>query len=60
VSEGWRERLRVETRVGEVEIRREREWKWGWLAMCLVTCLAFSWIRMALGASMHTRRPKQS
>lgn len=60
MGEDRRDRLRVETRVGEVEIRREREWKWGWLAVCLVTCLAFSWIRIALGGNLRNRRPKQS
>lgn len=59
VSEVGRERLRVESRVEEVEIRR-REWSWSWLAMCLVTCLMFSWLRTALGAGMPIRRSKQS
>lgn len=59
VSEVGREKLRLETRVEEVEIRR-REWRWSWLAMCLVTCLVFSWLRTALGAGLPTRRPKQS
>ena len=55
VSEVGREKLRVE-RVGTVEIRR-RQWTWTWLVMCLLTFLAFSWIKAVFGA---TRRHKQA